>query len=284
VGNGTSPANPHQDEVPPELPFVTPMRSAPPAPSVGAWPKVPGYEILKKIGEGGMGVVYQARQVGLNRVVALKMIKSGAGASAEQLHRFRIEAEAVARLQHPNIVQIHEIGEHDGLPYFSLEFCAGGSLGKLLAGTPQPPQPSAALVETLARAVYATHERNILHRDLKPANVLLAPASGGGGLSFGAAEPPAEPGAEWTPKITDFGLAKKLGEEGHTVEGRVMGTPGYMAPEQALGKTSLGPACDVYALGAILYECLTGRPPWWGSTSRRCSTRSCTRNRCRRAN
>jgi serine/threonine protein kinase len=221
---------------------------------------VPAYEVLEKIGEGGMGVVYKARQLGLGRLVALKMIKAGAGSNAEQLHRFRIEAEAVARLQHPNIVQIHEIGEYEGMPYFSLEFCAGGSLSKALEGKPQPPQPSAAVVEMLARAMHATHERNIIHRDLKPANVLLAPASGGGGLSFGVREPPAEPGAKWTPKLTDFGLAKKLDAEGQTVEGCVMGTPNYMAPEQALGKTDLGPGCDVYALGANLYECLTGRP------------------------
>jgi WD40 repeat protein/tRNA A-37 threonylcarbamoyl transferase component Bud32 len=209
---------------------------------------VPGYEILAELGRGGMGVVYKARQLKANRTVALKMILSGAHAGTEARARFRTEAEAIARLQHPHIVQIHEVGEHEGLPYFSLEFCPGGSLEKKLAGTPLPPKEAVALVEALARGMQAAHERGVIHRDLKPANVLLA--------------------EDGTPKVTDFGLAKKLDEAGQTAEGEVMGTPSYMAPEQAGGKSKeLGPACDVYALGAILYDCLTGRPPFRAATA-----------------
>jgi tetratricopeptide (TPR) repeat protein len=222
---------------------------APAAPaSAGGPPAVPGYEILGELGRGGMGVVYQARQVSLERVVALKMILAGAHAGPDDLARFRREAEAVARLQHPNIVQIHEVGEAGGLPYFSLEFCPGGSLGKRLQGTPLPAREAAALVETLARAMHAAHEKGVVHRDLKPANVLLA--------------------EDGTPKVSDFGLAKLLGQAGETASGAVLGTPSYMAPEQAGGRgQAVGPAADVYALGAILYECLTGRPPFRAATA-----------------
>jgi tRNA A-37 threonylcarbamoyl transferase component Bud32 len=206
-------------------------------------PRVPGYEILSELGRGGMGVVYKARQTRLKRLVALKMILAGSHAGDAARGRFQTEAQAIAALQHPNIVQVHEVGEHEGKPFFSLEFCGGGSLERKLRGTPLPPREAAQLVETLARAVHAAHTHQIVHRDLKPANVLLA-----------------EDGA---PKITDFGLAKKLDEAGQTQSGAIMGTPSYMAPEQAGGKTSdIGPAADVYALGAILYECLTGRPPF----------------------
>jgi len=210
-------------------------------------PVVRGYEILTVLGRGGMGIVYQARQVKLKRIVALKMILAGGQAGPDELARFRTEGEAIARLQHPNIVQVHEVGEHDGLPFFSLEFCPGGSLEKKLNGTPLPSREAALLIETLARAMQAAHQKGVIHRDLKPANVLLA--------------------EDGTPKITDFGLAKKLDDEGHTQTGAVMGTPSYMAPEQAHGDlTAIGPAADVYALGAILYECLTGRPPFKGAT------------------
>ncbi len=210
-------------------------------------PLVPGYEILSVLGRGGMGVVYQARHLKLNRVVALKMILGGAHAGASELARFRTEAEAVARLQHPNIVQIHEIGEHAGLPFFSLEYCGGGNLAMKIQGTPMQPAEAARLVQILAEAMHAAHEQNILHRDLKPANVLLTT----GGI----------------PKITDFGLAKKLDDAGQTHSGSVMGTPSYMPPEQAEGNVkTLGPGADVYTLGAILYELLTGRPPFKAST------------------
>ncbi|HVS34426.1 MAG TPA: serine/threonine-protein kinase, partial [Gemmataceae bacterium] len=209
---------------------------------------VPGYDILQELDRGGMGVVYQARQRGFNRLVALKMILSGAHAGPAERQRFRAEVEAVARLQHPNIVQVHEVGEHDGKPYFSMEFCPGGSLARKLAGTPLTPQEAASLVETLALALQAAHEKGVVHRDLKPGNVLLA--------------------EDGTPKVVDFGLAKRMDAEGQTQSGAVMGTPSYMAPEQAAGKVKeVGPAADVYALGAILYECLTGRPPFKGPTT-----------------
>jgi tetratricopeptide (TPR) repeat protein/predicted Ser/Thr protein kinase len=205
---------------------------------------VPGYEVLDELGRGGMGVVYRARQTGLKRLVALKMIRAGEHAGAEEVARFRAEAEALARLQHPNIVQVYEVGECDGRPFFSLELVEGGSLAQRLAGTPQLPREAAALLETLARAVDAAHRAGVIHRDLKPANVLLTP--------------------DGVPKITDFGLAKRLDVEvGQTQSGAIMGTPSYMAPEQAAGKSrEIGPAADVYALGAVLYELLTGRPPF----------------------
>src|SRR5262249_35826051 len=152
--------------------------------------QVPGYDILGLLGKGGMGVVYKARQVGLNRLAALKVIRAGAHADEGDLARFRTEAEAIARLSHPNIVQVHEAGPHDGMPFFALEFCGGGALDRRLAGTPQPPAESARLVETLAQAVQAAHAKGVLHRDLKPANVLLS--------------------EDGTLKVTDFGLAKKL--------------------------------------------------------------------------
>jgi eukaryotic-like serine/threonine-protein kinase len=208
--------------------------------------RIPGYEILGELGRGGMGVVYKARQVGLGRVVALKMILTGGHAGAAERERFRTEAQAIARLQHPNIVQVHDVGEHEGNPFFSLEFCTGGGLDRKLGGAPLSPPEAARLVATLAQAMQAAHEKNVIHRDLKPANVLLT--------------------AEGQPKITDFGLAKKIDEAGQTASGAIMGTPSYMAPEQAMGSKELGPACDIYALGAILYELLTGRPPFRAPT------------------
>jgi len=218
-----------------------------------------------------MGVVYRARQLSLNRLVALKMILAGSHASPQEVARFRTEAEAVARLQHPHIVQIYEIGEHDGLPYLSLELVDGPSLDRATHGQPLAPRRAAQLVETLARAMHHVHQQGIIHRDLKPANVLLAPAPdstskvqrgetgpGPGHLDTGL----------WVPKLTDFGLAKLLRDDSPLCPTRgLVGTPNYMAPEQAMGQGApVGPAADVYALGAILYEALTGRPPFQGKT------------------
>jgi tetratricopeptide (TPR) repeat protein len=204
--------------------------------------------VLEVIAEGGMGVVYRARQWGLNRLVALKMIRGGDRPRPDLLARIRIEAEAVARLKHPNIVQIYEIGEADGLPFLSLELLEGGTLDGRLAGNPQPGRAAAELMATLARAIGSAHDAGIIHRDLKPSNVLFT----GDGI----------------PRITDFGLAKRVESDSRqTDSGQIMGTPCYMAPEQAKGHTKdVGPAADVYGLGAILYQVLTGRPPFKGET------------------
>jgi formylglycine-generating enzyme required for sulfatase activity len=213
------------------------------------YPEVPGYEILGILGHGGMGVVYRARQIGANRLVALKMIRAVEHASPTERLRFQIETEAVARLQHPHIVQLYEVGEVRGQPFFSLEFCDGGTLTERLKKQRPTPRESAQLIETLARAMHYAHLRGVVHRDLKPGNVLLA-------------------GSERVAKITDFGLAKRIDAEARDVSqsGAIMGTASYMAPEQAAGKVrDTGPAADVYALGALLYECLTGRPPFEGA-------------------
>jgi serine/threonine protein kinase len=234
-------------------------------------PQVPGYEVEAVLGQGGMGVVYKARHLALKRTVALKMLAVGHPHPAERA-RFRAEAEAVARLAHPNIVQIHEIGEADGRPFFALEYVAGGSLAERLAGQPLSPRDAARLVAALAEAMHLAHSRNLVHRDLKPGNVLLAPdpVSGGcepavEGEGTGGSRPPL---THFIPKITDFGLVRQMdADSGQTFDGVVMGTPCYMAPEQAEGHAhAAGPAADVYALGAILYECLTGRPPFEGAT------------------
>ncbi|HLN33510.1 MAG TPA: protein kinase [Gemmataceae bacterium] len=234
-------------------------------------PTVAGHEVLEELGRGGMGVVYKARQVGLNRVVALKMILAGQHASQAQLARFRAEAEAVARLQHPNIVQIYDVGDQDGRPYFSLEFVDGGSLAQALSGDPQPPRLAASLIQTLALAMHAAHQRGIVHRDLKPANILLQRQSQDGSmvtLETQACAIFVLRSAFVIPKITDFGLAKLLDVDvGQTDSGMILGTPSYMAPEQADARSGeIGPAADVYALGAILYEMLTGRPPFKAET------------------
>src|SRR5438270_1357588 len=202
------------------------------------------YELLEETARGAMGVVYKARHRLLNRTVALKMILAGSHPGQAELLRFGIEADVVARLQHPNIVQIYEVGRIGDQPYLALEYVAGGSLAQKLVGMPQPPNYAAELIATLAQAIHYAHQQGVLHRDLKPANVLLA--------------------LDGTPKITDFGLAKLLdGSGGQTESGAVCGTPSYMAPEQAAGRSAeIGPAVDIHALGAILYELLTGRRPF----------------------
>ncbi len=226
----------------PALPDEVPQGQTPALPTSS----VPGFELLSVLGHGGMGVVYKARQLSLGRIVALKMVLHAEYASSHQRRQLQAEAEAVARLQHPNIVQIYEVGEHKGLPYLALEYCGGGCLGDQLDGTPWQPQRAAKLVQTLARAVQAAHEAGVVHRDLKPGNVLLT--------------------ANGEPKITDFGLAKRLDTPGQTRTGALMGTPSYMSPEQGQGRKDVGPPTDIYALGAVLYELLTGRPPFLGAT------------------
>ncbi len=210
-------------------------------------PRIVGYEVLAILGRGGMGVVYLARHRTLGRKVALKLLHVGRQSDPNHRARFEREAAAVAKCQHPNLVQIHEIGECDGQSYLALEYVEGTTLARALAGVPQPPRTAAALAETLARAIDHAHSRGVVHRDLKPANVLIT--------------------ADGQPKITDFGLAKIDAVTTQTEVGTIMGTLAYMAPEQAVGGPArVGPRADIHALGAILYEALTGRPPFRAET------------------
>jgi serine/threonine-protein kinase len=211
--------------------------------------RVGDYEVGREIGRGGMGVVFEARQISLNRTVAIKMILRGEFATQAELARFRAEAESAARLEHPNIVSIYEVGEHRGQPYFSMQLVEGTTLARRLADGPLPPREAAEILLPVCRAVAHAHKRGILHRDLKPSNILIDSTR--------------------RPLVTDFGLAKRF-EQGLsaslapvTRSGDLVGTPGYMAPEQAAGnRGGVSPATDVYALGAILYAAITGRPPF----------------------
>jgi serine/threonine-protein kinase len=211
-------------------------------------PQLPGYEVEALLGRGGMGVVYKARHLRLNRPVALKMLLTGPFAGLEEQGRFLREAKAVASLRHANIVQVYDIGDLNGRPYYTMEYVEGGSLAQKLVGAPQPARQAAELLTTLAAAVQVAHQGGIVHRDLKPANILLT--------------------ADGTPKVADFGLARYFGTgSALTRTGDRVGTPSYMAPEQAMGKARLiGPLVDIYSLGALLYELLTGRPPFRGET------------------
>jgi serine/threonine-protein kinase len=211
-------------------------------------PQIPGYDVGAVLGRGGVGVVYRAKHLKLNRYVALKMLLSGTYADPHELARFAREAEAVASLRHAHIVQVYDISDFDGKPYFTMELMEGGSLTQKLAGMPQPAEQAAALLVTLATAAHAAHAGGIVHRDLKPSNILLTD--------------------DGTPKISDFGLARWIARDSTITKTTAhVGTPSYMAPEQALGNVSaIGPPTDVYALGAILYELLTGRPPFRAAT------------------
>jgi tetratricopeptide (TPR) repeat protein/tRNA A-37 threonylcarbamoyl transferase component Bud32 len=243
------------------MPTLGPGGTSPEIPTVGPV-SIPGYEILGELGRGGMGVVYKARQARPRRLVALKVVLAGEHAGTDAMARFKTEAAAVARLSHPNIVQVHEVGDHRGRPFLTLELVEGGNLAQKLSEGPLRFRETAGLLYQLAQAVHFAHQKGVIHRDLKPANILLAPDDENG------------PDALGVPKIADFGLAKQI--EGmasvavtgpRTQSGAILGTPSYMAPEQAGGKRdAAGPAADVYALGAILYECLTGRPPFQADT------------------
>jgi serine/threonine protein kinase len=244
----------------PTLPH-TPAEPIPPPDSFG------DYEILAELGRGGMGVVYKARQKSLDRVVAVKMMREARLSSESDRGRFLAEAESVAKLKHPNIVTVYDVGHQAGLPYIVMEYVEGRNLAQRLADGPLPPREAARLVAEVARAVHHAHDRGILHRDLKPANILISPQSPVPSPQSGTAGRLGT--GDWglgTTKVTDFGLAKRLtvssARDWRTQTGAIVGTPGYMAPEQATSRKDLTPATDVYALGAILYECLTGRPPF----------------------
>jgi eukaryotic-like serine/threonine-protein kinase len=228
----------------------SPDRGGPPASrGEAAWPAIRDLEILAELGRGGMGVVYKARQVSLDRIVALKVIRLGERGTPTDRLQSRRGARALARLRHPNVVEIYFIGEQDGHGYGVLEFVEGGTLEAWAGGNPWPPRRAAGLVRTLAEAADSIHRHGIVHRDLKPSNILMT--------------------LDGSPKIADFGIARLLDDSDDCLRpGDVIGSPGYMAPEQVSGRApDIGPATDLYALGAILYRLLTGLPPFHGATS-----------------
>jgi serine/threonine-protein kinase len=230
-------------------PLAAAGEGAAPSPAVGtSFPRLEGYELLEELGRGGMGVVYKARQTNPPRLVALKVILSAGEASAEELERFQREAEIAAQLDHPHLVAVYQAGVHEGLPYLSMQLVEGGSLSKQVSRFIHDPWAAARLMATVARAIHYSHQHGILHRDLKPGNILLDPLG--------------------EPHVADFGLAKRLqgGGRGLTQTGAVIGTPAYMAPEQAAAPKGLTTAVDVYGLGAVLYELLTGRAPFQAAT------------------
>jgi serine/threonine protein kinase len=210
--------------------------------------QIGSYDILSELGRGGMGVVYKAQDRRLKRLVALKVVLAGGHASAAERQRFQVEVEAAARLQHPNIVQVYEVGEEGGRPFMAMEYCPSGSLQDRIRNQPQPPREAAQLIATLADALHHAHQAGIVHRDIKPANLLLT--------------------TDGAPKVADFGLAKRLNKaDNFTQTGAIMGSLDYMAPEQAAGRTrEATPATDVYSLGAVLYKLLTGQPPFHGTS------------------
>lgn len=246
-GKSVNRITPHLDQPPtPALPVPSLARSG---------QRIGDYEIVEELARGGMGVVYKARQTGLDRTVALKMVLRGDFARYEELVRFRTEAQAIARLHHPNLVSIFEIGDHDGLPFYAMEFLEGGTLSRRINKKRMLPHAAARLMLPLVQAIEYAHSRGIIHRDLKPSNILFVSASA--------------PIDKNVPKITDFGVAKHMDDDsGLTRTGDILGTPSYMAPEQANGRSGgVGPAADVYSLGALLYELLTGRAPFVGVDS-----------------
>jgi serine/threonine protein kinase len=230
----------------PLVPLVEAAGAAPRPPRAAGW-AIPGYELAGQLGRGAMGVVYKARQVKLDRPVALKVMFGCALDEPADRARVHTEAMAVAQIQHPNVIQIFDVGEHDGIPFLAVEYLDGGTLEAQLAGGPLPVREVVRLGFQIARGVGAAHARGIVHRDLKPANILLT--------------------ADGVPKVADFGLAKQLGADSNTVSGAILGTPAYMSPEQAAGQVRrVGPPTDVFALGVILYECLTGVVPFKGDS------------------
>jgi serine/threonine-protein kinase len=272
---GNDPKDDAPDEIPEDVETFLGLRAGP-RNQAADLPCIPGLELLNVLGYGGMGVVFQARQAALGRDVAVKLLRQAHPDGSAHRERFLQEARAVARLQHPHIVQVYDFGELPGAggatsqPYLVMEYVAGGSLADLLRGPPLPPAEAARLVEALAEAIHYAHQQGVVHRDLKPGNVLIVDR---GSWIVNREDNPNAPRTtnhepRTTPKITDFGLAKLLSESALTHTGDVIGTPGYMAPEQASGHPDgVTAAVDVYGLGAILYEALTGRPPFLAATT-----------------